>query len=93
MANTHTDGFSTVINFRQRRIQYERAIFEHETDRPHDVLPGLTTRIGGFSRITVVERFKIGISKHPDRRCREAYKYAYDEMIVLYCFYAGPLQI
>ena len=58
--------------------------YEYETGRPNDVFTTLARRIGAYSRLTLVERFKIGISNNPDRRWRDAYKCAYDEMIVLY---------
>lgn len=58
--------------------------YEQETVRPSDVLTTISRRIGAYSRASLVERFKIGISNNPSRRWREAYKYAYDEMIVLY---------
>ena len=60
-------------------------LYKYDTGRPNEVLTTIARRIGGYARLTVVERFKIGISNDPDRRWREAYKYAYDEMIVLYC--------
>lgn len=58
--------------------------YEYETGRPNDVLTTIARRISAYSRLMLVERFKIGISNNPGRRWRETYKYAYDEMIVLY---------
>lgn len=59
--------------------------YDYETGRPNEVLTTITRRVGAYTRRNLVERFKIGISNNPDRRWREAYKYAYDEMLVLYC--------
>jgi hypothetical protein len=54
------------------------------TGRPAEVISTIRRRVSAFTRSGKVTRFKIGISNNPDRRWNESYKYAYDEMLVVY---------
>jgi hypothetical protein len=54
------------------------------TGRPEDVVTNLLQRVSAFTRAYDIKNFEIGISNNPDRRWQEAYKFAYDDMIVLY---------
>jgi hypothetical protein len=54
------------------------------TGRPLTILPELVRRISAYTRQDRVQRFKIGIINHPQRRYSQAYADEYDEMIVVY---------
>lgn len=58
--------------------------YNFSTGRPSSVLSSVRRRISAFTRLGNVRRFKIGITNNPDRRWRESYKFAYDEMLVVY---------
>jgi hypothetical protein len=54
------------------------------TGRPAEAMPTIRRRVSAFTRAGRVTRFKLGITNNPDRRWNESYKYAYDEMLVVY---------
>lgn len=58
--------------------------YSYSTGRPSSVLSSTRRRISAFTRFGNIRRFKIGITNNPERRWRESYQYAYDNMLVVY---------
>jgi len=58
--------------------------YDYDTGRPNAVLAMTRRRISAFTRLGSVRKFKIGITNNPERRWRESYARAYDEMLVVY---------
>lgn len=58
--------------------------YDLDAGRPQEVLSSLRRRISSFTRHGSVRKFKLGITNNPERRYRQAYARAYDEMLVLY---------
>ena len=58
--------------------------YDYDTGRPSSVLSGVCRRISAFTRFGRARKFKIGITNNPERRWRQCYEGAYDEMLVVY---------